>query len=487
MSQIFLMDKDSKIPSTYTISTNPHLQAFNHPVGSSLLPLIVCQDRINTSFANNSLTASDISQFNLNPEKMKRPVVFDVKHGWRVFRSSLDLEEGLWLFNLSGRKPLKLTKHWNRGMTFKSGWIADVKVDIEDAITCVNFIMAHPAFIPGVPLSHHFDTNLLTTTLLSVEQACDIRSLAIIAMGELVAFINQWQVTVSSNWASNFSSAMHAFIQRIQLMCLPMRGGVFDAKDCMHGSSDDSNNVSDQILSEKDVSDLLPFLNDLQDSDPMLQSIQRLIHTAPPMYIPPQSSVFLDIQGWRAIPLPRRLWLVMCWMYDSVILPYMGPDSRYIVKFKYQQVLECALDKILSIAKRYTPTHSPGSDLIDVSTGPKLPYIQICSSLCFTLGNVSIGESSIPPVSSTITQAPGSDSGRNLDIADLVYPFNANDHNSLPVPGPIATSTLLPMDMSRESMTTSSNKGTGEQSYLSHLVFDNPETDIDSTAPPSPS
>lgn len=100
-------------------------------------------------------------------------------------------------------------------MTFKSRWIAEVKIDLEDTITtitCVKLIMAHPAFVPGVPLPRYFNTDLLSGMLQSSKQACDICSLAIIAMGEFIVFINHWHVMVGTNWASNFSSAMHAFI-----------------------------------------------------------------------------------------------------------------------------------------------------------------------------------------------------------------------------------------------------------------------------------
>ncbi len=56
------------------------------------------------------VSLDNICQLSLMPEEMKRPVVFDVKHGWRMFGSALDSKDGLWMFNLSGRKPLELTK-----------------------------------------------------------------------------------------------------------------------------------------------------------------------------------------------------------------------------------------------------------------------------------------------------------------------------------------------------------------------------------------
>ncbi|PBK98137.1 hypothetical protein ARMGADRAFT_1075010 [Armillaria gallica] len=527
MSGIFLTDKDGKVPSSFTISLNPHLQAFNHPVGSLPLPLIVCQDRVNLAFVSDPLSAADINQFRPKPEEMKRPVVFDIKHSWRAFGSSLDLEEGLWMHDLSGKKSLELAKRRNLGMTFKPRWIADVKVDLEDAITCINFIMAHPAFIPSIPLPHYFDTDLLFCMLLSAEQARDICSLAVIAMGELIAFINHWHVTTGSNWASNFSSAMRAFIRRIQLTRLPMRGGVFDAENHTHGffihraikcgcptymlnlkSSDHSNNAIDQVLSVEQVPDLCPFLNDLKDSGLTLQPVTQLTHATPPLYIPPQSSVFLDIDGWRAIPLPHCLWLAICWMYNSFILPYMGPDGQYIVKFKYQTVLEWVdgtqvareaqnkrsmaesnrvMDEILSLAERYAPTHSPSSDLIDTNSGPKLPYVHVVPQVCFTMSSaepMDMLASSDMTVANTLMDLMDD---RVFPPTDLVYPFdNLSDQDSLPVPGPITMSSLLPSDILRDLPTGFSNEKTEEPSELACIIFHDSDTNIASSSSPSP-
>ncbi len=212
MSQYFLTNQNGSVPTTHSSLDQPHIQFFNTPVISTPLPLIFCQDHVNPSFVTDTLSLDDISQFSLTPKEMKWPVVFDIKHSWRIFGSALDLEEGLWMFDLLGRKPLELTKHRNKGMSFKTGWIANIKIDIKDVITCTNFIMAHPAFVLGIPLPRHFDTNLLSTILQLTEQAQDIHSLAVIVMGELLVFINHWWVTVGLGWASNFSSAMHAFV-----------------------------------------------------------------------------------------------------------------------------------------------------------------------------------------------------------------------------------------------------------------------------------
>ncbi len=223
MSQYFVTNANSNVPHSYTISHNPHIQVFHMTDIINPPILIHYQDQVDSSFVNNPPSSFDISLLETSPEEMKQPIVFNVKHSWRIFGSSLDSQEGLWMFNLSGRKPLELAKHHNLGMTFKAGWIANVKVDIEDAITCINFITAHLSFIQGIPLPHYFNTNLLTSPLQSMEQVYKLHMLAVTAMGEFMAFINQWTILVRPNWASNFSSVGHSFIQRIPLTCLPMR------------------------------------------------------------------------------------------------------------------------------------------------------------------------------------------------------------------------------------------------------------------------
>ncbi|PBK98139.1 hypothetical protein ARMGADRAFT_1075012 [Armillaria gallica] len=235
MSQYFVTNANGNVPRAYTVSLNPHLQSFH--VSDIINPpsMLYYQDRVEASFASQPLSLTDVATIEAKPEEMKQPIVFNVKHSWRIFGSSLDSDEGLWMFDLSGRRPLQLAKHCSISMTFKSGWVADVKIDIEDAIICINFITTHPSFIPGTPLPRYFNTDLLSSVLQSMEQARNLRVLAIIAMGELLAFINYWRITVGSNWASNFSSVGRTFIQRIQLTRLPMRGGIFDAENRVHG------------------------------------------------------------------------------------------------------------------------------------------------------------------------------------------------------------------------------------------------------------
>ncbi len=234
MTQYFLFNKNSNVQFSTTVLSDPHLQRFNVN-DNNPLPFIYCCDLSNPSFTSEILSISDVYCIWASLKEMIYLVVFNVKHSWRVFRYSLNKNNELWIYNLWGRKPLELSKRRNRGMTFKSHWITDVKLDLEDAVTYVNFIMAYPSYIPGIPLLSFFNNNLLLTVLTSSEQACTICFLAIIAMGELITFINHWRVTVGSNWASNFSSAMQAFICWIQLTHLLMRGGVYNAGDRVHG------------------------------------------------------------------------------------------------------------------------------------------------------------------------------------------------------------------------------------------------------------
>lgn len=83
---------------------------------------------------------------------MKRPVVFDVDHSWRVFGLAHDLSDGLWMYDVSGNALLQLVKRCIKGLTFKSSWIAKVQVDLQDAVACIKLIMAQPNFVTGVPL-----------------------------------------------------------------------------------------------------------------------------------------------------------------------------------------------------------------------------------------------------------------------------------------------------------------------------------------------
>ncbi len=101
-----------------------------------------------------------------------------------------------------------------------------------------------------------------------------------------------------------------------------------------------AHHLSGGVLKAKDIPALMLFLNELRDSDSVLQPIRRLLQATPPMYIPPQAAVFLEMDGWNLIPVSKHLWLVMRWMYDSYLLPYIGQDGQYIMKLMYHYMLE---------------------------------------------------------------------------------------------------------------------------------------------------
>ncbi|KAK0440202.1 uncharacterized protein EV420DRAFT_1650599 [Desarmillaria tabescens] len=324
MTSYFLSDENGSIPYNFIICKVPKIRVYHTPLCSpeytNPLPLI--------------------------HSKPTSPGPLGNEETDRVRCIAEDSDKGSWMFDLSGNQPLELVRRKKHGIAFKSSWIAEVKLDIEDVITCINFIMAHPSFVPGVPLPRYFNTYILLSSVQSTEQARSVRSLAIIAMGELLAFINQWRVMLGSNWASNFSSAVPAFVRRVQLTKLPMRGAVFNAKDKSHGffirraikcdcptyvlgadRPEDSNKRSPGPLDLESVKDLRPFLNDLRAADLGLQNVLRLPRAIPPLYIPPQSHVYLDIENWQPIPIPKRSWLLMRRIWEASILPYLGEDG----------------------------------------------------------------------------------------------------------------------------------------------------------------
>lgn len=126
------------------------------------------------------------------------------------------------------------------------------------------------------------------------------------------------------------------------------------------------------------------------------------------------------------------------------------------------------MDKILSLAERYAPTHSLGSDLIDTNSGLKLPYILIIPHTLFT-SNSGIPAYSFTPTNTTIfSSQTNAMHDKILPSSDLVYPFNNPDNqDSLPVLGPIVTLSLLPMDTPREPVTGYLNARTDESLELS--------------------
>ncbi len=153
------------------------------------------------------------------------------------------------------------------------------------------------------------------------------------------------------NWASNFPAFVQAFLHRVQLMNLPVHGGIFNAKEKVHGFfinrsirmgcptflfNTGSLSHCKQLLcinhniinlchtAQKlrlipleagEIPDLQPILEDLCDMDSSLQPIQCIHTTNLLLFIHQQADVQLDIWDWRPIPILKRLQLIMRWIY----------------------------------------------------------------------------------------------------------------------------------------------------------------------------
>ncbi|SJL16833.1 uncharacterized protein ARMOST_20362 [Armillaria ostoyae] len=165
------------------ICENPKIQAFNAIKADHLLSFIHCKDPVNSTFSENPLAMTNIDHFYFEPLNMKRPVVFNIKHSWKVFRITEESEDEAWIYDLSGKWLLQLTRKRNGDVVFQTGWVAKIAIDFQDAVNCIQFILSHPSFVLNVPLPHHFDVGLLTEPLRSDDHASKVCTLAIIAMG----------------------------------------------------------------------------------------------------------------------------------------------------------------------------------------------------------------------------------------------------------------------------------------------------------------
>ncbi len=234
-AQQFVSDQHGHISNVTFYYENPNIQVFHATETGDPLPFIYCHDLVSSSFERENLKVTDLDHFYFSTKEMKKPVIFDIDHSWRVFSLAHNVLDGLWMCNLSGKAPLELIKRCIKGLTFKSSWIAEVQVDLQNAVAYIKLIMAHPYFVSGIPLPQYFNNSLLLSSLHSTDQAHQLHSLAITVMGELLTFINQWRLTVGENWASNFSAFIQSFLCLIQKMRLPIGGGIFNAKEWVHG------------------------------------------------------------------------------------------------------------------------------------------------------------------------------------------------------------------------------------------------------------
>ncbi|KAK0224857.1 hypothetical protein EDD85DRAFT_940850 [Armillaria nabsnona] len=410
--------QNGNVPSSTTVLMDPHLQGFNIQGEVNLLLFIHCHDPVSPSFTTNKLSLIDVNQTQANPKEMNRPILFNVEHSWRAFRSLLDDKDGLWMYDLSGRKPLELMKRKNK----------------------------------GIPLPQFFNIDPLLTILMTTEQAHTICSLAIIVMGELITFINHWRITIRANWALNFLSAMWAFVRCIQLTQLPLRGGIYNVEDKVHGFfichsircgapmyllntrgaaeckwllriNEDliylhhqANKGAGEINNIENNPDLILFLNDLHDSDPNLQLIQKRTLNNLPIFITPQSSIYLEINEWNLIPLQCRLWLFMHWIYNAELMNYLENGH-------------------------------PGANLIEITPGLKFPFTEILAPV-HAFAGCNIPQDKITPLSIHLPTLNPSKVLTQPNSSSLSYPYNhLEEEISLPIPGPVMSSSLLPSDV----------------------------------------
>ncbi len=206
--QYLLSENNGSIPQSVVVCRMPYIQAYNKPLHDSPIPFITCHEPVSMAFTEDFFSLSELEQTHFDITEMKCPVLFNVEHLWRVFGISLDFPYGPWMFDLSGWLPLELAPCRSGGLAFKASWVREVKNNLEDAAAAINSITLHRAYVPGNPLPCCFDVGLLSATFTTPEQACNVHSLAIIMMGELITYINQWRLTLGGNWSNTLSHAI---------------------------------------------------------------------------------------------------------------------------------------------------------------------------------------------------------------------------------------------------------------------------------------
>ncbi|SJL08047.1 uncharacterized protein ARMOST_11406 [Armillaria ostoyae] len=145
------------------------------------------------------------------------------------------------------------------------------------------------------------------------------------------------------------------------------------------------------------------------------------------------SSAYLWIHGWRLIPLPRHLWTVAHWTYESVMMLYQGDNGKTIdAKTKLDAVkVNGSWDELHLLAERHSSSHSPGREVVEVTPGVHLPYTRPLIVI---------------PNDSSLSDQPQSEI---VIESELMYPFDELMlDNRLPTPGLIAMSSQLPSNPS---------------------------------------
>lgn len=105
------------------------------------------------------------------------------------------------------------------------------------------------------------------------------------------------------------------------------------------------------------------------------------------------------------------------------------------------------MEEILSLAEQHAPTHSILANQTTTSSALKFPYTRMLPAIQFITQDSGMAEE-YSSISTMAIRNRLEEDNVNLNPSDdLVYPFEDPDAtNNLPIPGPIATSSLLPSD-----------------------------------------
>ncbi len=132
-----------------------------------------------------------------------------------------------------------------------------------------------------------------------------------------------------------------------------------------------------------------------------------------PLFIHQQAAIQLTIHDWKPIPVPKRLRLVMKWIYKPRLLQYFGGNRRVLIELQYDHQFEWmdsnpltkdaqaklgpaksngVLDDIESLVKQHAPLFSPLAGMSEIMPGLLFPFTHPIPPLQFTTISLSPNE-----------------------------------------------------------------------------------------------
>ncbi len=141
------------------------------------------------------------------------------------------------------------------------------------------------------------------------------------------------------------------------------------------------------------------------------------------------------------------------------------------------------MDEILSLAERYTPTHSPTFNPTITIPGLKLPYTCLLPEVWIAIKNLGVTEG-IPflPAIATPEHANKEHTAPSPSMT-LVYPFEDPDMvDTLPTPGSMVNSTLLPSDIPHLELDFPDALEVPNETMCSTDIFRDTNSDINSSS-----